>query len=175
MEIIEGSALAELLLEKYARNPKGWSFLAAPSRASGFFDAIVSNETQAWQIKMDSVFKPAPLMLGAQTEVDHVKIGSLSPMNFGYRELNPGLLLRALKNSHDHGRDESAGRTFGLDIASILKSEPIVPRLGGSYAQGPFVFSHENVVKLSGGAESVDERLSSEMLQLFRRRYPSYR
>lgn len=174
MEILEGQVLADLLLKRYSRNPKGWSFLVAPSKADGFFDAIVSNRTQAWQLKMDTLFKPTPLMLGALTEADHEKIGSLSPVTYGYRELDPGLVLQALRNSYESPRSETMNAGLGLDLSSILRSEPIVPKPGRSYAQGPFVLAHENIVKLSGGQESVDERLSSELLQLFRKRYPNY-
>jgi len=175
MEILEGEALAELLLEKYSRSPRGWSFVVAPSKSSGFFDAMVSSGKQSWQLKLDSIFKPNPLVLGAQTDLDQDRLGSMSPLTFGYRELDPGAVLRALRRSYTSGEEQHPDLSLGLDLSPILRSEPTVPKPGRTYAQGPFVFSHENVVKLTGGAETVDERLSSEMLRLFRKRYSGYR
>lgn len=174
MEILEGEALAELLLEKYTKNPRGWSFIVAPSRNHGFFDAIVSNKAQAWEFKMDSLFKPTPLILGAQTEVRQDKLDSLSPVAYGFRELDPGLMLRALRKSYQSSEYESFQSILESALRPVLRTEPIVPRLGRSYAQGPFVLARENIVKLCEGQESVDDRLSSELLRLFRSRYPSY-
>jgi hypothetical protein len=173
MEILEGRVLADLLLEKYSKSPRGWSFVVAPSRTHGFFDAFVSNPEQSWQIKMDSIFKPIPLVLGTQTEAEQRRISSLSPVTFGFRKFDPKLALRLLGGSPEEDEPSSDGLSF--DLSSILNSDPVVPREGGSYAQGPFVMAHQNLIKFSDAEKATDERLASELHKLFTRRYPNYR
>jgi hypothetical protein len=113
-------------------------------------------------------------VVGAQTEADHEKIGSLSPVTFGYRELDPAFVLRVLGSSYASAEGDSMDGDVESGLSSVLRSEPVVPRAGGSYAQGPFVFANQNIIKFSEGQEATDERLASELLNLFRRRYPSY-
>jgi hypothetical protein len=173
MEILEGRVLADLLLGKYSKSPKGWSFVVAPARTHSFVDAFVSNPEQSWQIKMDSIFKPTPLVLGAQTEADQRRIGSLSPLAFGFRKFDPQLALRLLRGSPED--DEPPGNGISLDMSSILNSDPVVPREGGSYTQGPFVLAHQNLIKLTETEKVADEKLASELQKLFSRRYPNYR
>ena len=175
MEILEGRALTSFLLEKYSGDPRGWSFVVGPSKKYGFYDAIVSNRSQAWQLKMDSLFKPNPLVIGAPTEASHEKIGLLTPVNFGYRELDPGLVLRALKASYESEESGPTDEEVGLNLSAVLRSEPVVPRVGGSYAHGPYVVANQGIVRFVEGRDEIDDRLSSELLGLFRRRYPSYR
>jgi hypothetical protein len=173
LEVLEGQALANVLLRRYSRSPRGWSFLVAPAKSHGFYDAIVSNQSQAWQLKMDSIFKPVPLIVGSRTDVDHARIGSLSPLAFGYRELDPTTVMRILQASYESGGGEGP-ETNALDLTSILGSEPVVPRFGRNYAQGPFVFTKESLVGPSDRQEAVDQQLTSDLLRLFRRRYPGY-
>ena len=69
MELLQGDALRRRILESYSRNPKGWSFIISPSR-SGFFDAVASGPDGAWMLKIDSIFKPLPMVVGSQAESD---------------------------------------------------------------------------------------------------------
>jgi hypothetical protein len=174
MEILEGQTLADVLLRRYSKDPRGWSFIVAPARAHGFYDAIVASPDQSWHLKMDSVFKPAPLIVGARTEVDHGRVDSLSPTSFGFRELDPSMIVKFLSSSYgsEGGRPEPDG--LGPKLESLLGLEPVVPRPGRSYAQGPFVLSPQKIVGSSERETSVDDRLTSDLLRLFRIRYPAY-
>ncbi len=73
VEILDGATLRRLLLERYSKNPKNWNFTISPARSDGFFDALVSSPGEAYQLKIDSIFKPTPLMLGTSVDVDHSK------------------------------------------------------------------------------------------------------
>jgi len=59
-------------------------------------------------------------------------------------------------------------------LLSVLGSEPVVPEKGGSYAEGPLVFTGPGSVSLSDKQREVDARLASEMRRLLRLRYPAY-
>jgi hypothetical protein len=167
MEVLEGGELKRRMLESYARNPKGWSFTISPSPGLGFFDATVAGPDGAWMLKIDSLFKPSPIVIGSQAEALRRRPGG--PFPFGYRDLPPELALR-LMGENSEGPTGAARRS----LLSVLKSEPVVPVRGGSYAEGPLVFTGPGSVSLSDKQRQVDAMLSSEMRRLLRLRYPAY-
>jgi len=168
MKLLEGESLKRHLLESYSKDPKGWSFVISPSRKYGFYDAIVSGPAETWMLKIDSVFKPVPIVLGSPTE-NGPKLRPAGPFPYGYRNLPPGLILQMLGGEGYPPRDKAAA-----DFLSLLKSETVVPEEGRSYAEGPFVFASKGNVVLSERQRDVDMKLASEMQRLLRIRYPAY-
>lgn len=166
MELLEGEVLRRRILESYSKRPKGWSFVVSPSR-SGFFDAMVSGPEVSWMLKIDSIFKPFPALLGSQTEADSGR--PERPFSYGYRELSSEAILHLLKGE---GPAQGSGELHGL--LSVLKSEPVVPEAGASYAEGPFVLTGRLRSDLSEGQRRLDDRLTLEMRRLLRTRYPAY-
>ncbi|HUH82597.1 MAG TPA: hypothetical protein VLX33_01810 [Nitrososphaerales archaeon] len=167
MEILEGAELKRRMLESYARNPRGWSFTVSPSLSSGFFDATVAGPDGAWMLKLDSLFKPSPIVIGSQAEALRRRRGG--PFPYGYRDLPPELALRLMG-----GGEEVPIGPVRRRLLSVLESDPIVPQRGGSYAEGPLVFTGPGSVSLSDKQKEVDARLASEMRRLLRLRYPAY-
>jgi len=165
MEILEGRELKRLMLESYASNPRGWSFTVSPSPGSGFFDATVNGPDGAWMLKIDTLFKPSPIVIGSRAEAAARK--PLGPFPYGYRELPPQLALKIVG-------EEDMGPAMRRRLLSVLGSEPVVPERGGSYAEGPLVFAGPGSVSLSDKQKEVDARLASEMRRLLRLRYPAY-
>jgi hypothetical protein len=166
MEILEGRELKRRMLESYARDPKGWSFTISPSLSSGFFDATVAGPDDSWILKIDSVFKPSPIVIGSQADALRRPGG---PFPYGYRDLPRELALRLM------GEDiEGQSGPVRRSLLSVLRSEPVVPEKGGSYAEGPLVFTGPGSVSLSDKQREVDARLASEMRRLLRLRYPAY-
>jgi hypothetical protein len=166
MEILRGQALSKYLLEKYAKNPKGWDFTIAPAAKDNFFDALVSWPEENWQLKIESIFKPTPTILGAQVEAsEKSKIRGRIP-SYGYRKIEPEVLLKLLAE-HEESEDDS----FSKLISSL---EPTSPEPGASYAQGPFVFTNKKIIGVSDNQKKLDEKLSSELRNLMREKYLSY-
>jgi hypothetical protein len=203
VEIVEGFALRKLLLERYAKNPKNWSFTISPARKDNFFDALVTGPEEAWKIKVDSIFRPMPLMLGSKVELDSQSAPSLSPVSYGYRKLDAGIIMKLLRIAAEaegaetqRGSEKTAGASSSspigvprgsirrrgrnrqlLDLSQILEGmEPVVPDIGASYAEGPFVFTTNQspVNGLSGAQRDLDDKLSMELRRLLRNRYSGY-
>ena len=171
MEFLEGKALSRHLLERYVRDPRGWSFAITPARTHGFFDGLFSSPDEAWRIKLDTIFKPNPLTLGVRTESSpgNSRIPESTP--FGYRKLDPRLAMEMLKMM-ETGEGMASG---DVNLGDLLRSiEPTVPLPGESYAEGPFVYTNRRVVNFTDQEKSVDDRLATELLRLLRNRYPSY-
>ena len=166
MEILQGDALYKMLLQRYSRNPNGWSFTISKSRSNGFFDAFVGAPGDSWQLKLDTIFKPSPFVLGAKVEMNESKLRSLSPLSFGFRKV-PGDASALLDDSPD-----------GMNklLAFLSSVRPVVPSSVGNYIQGPFVFANQGATgaAMTGDQEKVDQKLSQELLKLVRERYPSY-
>jgi hypothetical protein len=166
MELLEGKILAKILLERYAKNPRGWNFIVAPSAKEEFFDALVSSPEEAWRLKIDSIFKPSPMVLGAKVDSDSSRANA-SPVSYGYRKLTPELLLKLLTSSEESDEPKDLGSIIG-------NLDPVVPSQSGAYAQGPFTFTKNKIAAVSESQKQLDDKLSSEMRKLLRNKYASY-
>jgi hypothetical protein len=168
MKLLEGESLKRHLLESYSKNPKGWNFVISPSVKHGFYDAVVSGPHEAWMLKIDSIFKPTPIVLGSPTEeIPNLELADT--FRYGYRSLTPELILQMLR-----GEEYPPKNNAVANFLSILKSETVVPEEGKSYAEGPFVFTSKGKVDSSERQRDLDSKLASEMQRLLRTRYPAY-
>jgi len=118
-------------------------------------------------LKIDSLFKPTPTVIGSPAE--SLGSGPEGPIPYGYRGLPPELALQLMG-----GGSEAPSDTIRRRLLSVLKSEPVVPERGGSYAEGPLILTGPRSVSLSDKQREVDAKLSSEMRRLLRLRYPAY-
>ncbi|MGP8124506.1 MAG: hypothetical protein ACLQEQ_01360 [Nitrososphaerales archaeon] len=168
MKLLEGESLRRRLLEGYSKNPRGWSFVMSPSGRHGFCDAFVSGPDGTWMLKIDSIFKPTPIVLGSPTE-DSPGLKPAGPFPYGFRNLHRDLILQMLRGGGYPPRDKATA-----NFLPMLKSETVVPEEGRSYAEGPFIFTSERKVDLSERQRDVDIKLASEMQRLLRTRYPAY-
>ncbi|MGA2199297.1 MAG: hypothetical protein ABSG45_05105 [Nitrososphaerales archaeon] len=164
MEILDGPVISEMIFRRYARNPHGWSYTVSPSSSHGFYDAVIASPEESWHLKLDTIFKPSPLVIGSRSAVDLQHYAVSTPLSFGYREMNPAM-VRGLG-------DEGEGAP---GLAELLASlAPVVPESGRAYAHGPFVLTRRTLPIHDQAQAQVDERLTSDMLTLVRNRYPSY-
>ncbi len=141
--------------------------MVSPSPKSGFFDALVSGPDGAWMLKVDSLFKPYPMVIGTAVEALPRRVEG--PFPYGYRALPPDLALRMLGGEGTGPREKTLA-----GLLSVLRSEPVVPEEGRSYAEGPLVLTGPGGISLSDSQKEVDSRLASEMRRLLRLRYPAY-
>jgi hypothetical protein len=169
MELMRGNALFRHLLDQYSKKPTGWNFTIGPSPKDNFFDGLVSGPEESWQLKLDSIFKPAPIVLGAKVDSGI----SLQPGNFpsyGYRKLQPEIMLKLFKEIYE---EPNPAAQSSLD--HILGSlSPVAPVQGESYAEGPVVFTNKKILGVSKNQKELDDKLSSEIRKLLRESYPSY-
>jgi hypothetical protein len=165
MEVLEGDELYRMLLQRYSRNPRGWSFTISPSPSNGFFDARVGGPDESWQLKLDTIYKPSPFVLGAKTDQGLSKSSNSFP--FGFRRVDPQQAPALLDDSQ-----EGMNRL----LAFLSTVNPVAPTGQGSYIQGPYLFTNRGraASSMSREQQSVDSRLSDEMRKLVRARYPSY-
>ena len=167
MDLLEGKDLKRRMMESYTRNPKGWSFVLSPSPRFGFFDATVSGPDMAFMLKLDTLFKPSPIVIGS--EVDAFPRRPRGPFTYGYRALPSEFALQIMGGGGAGPREKTLA-----ELLSVMRSEPVVPETGGTYAEGPLMLTGPGQVRLSKSQKEMDDRLASEMRRLLRLRYPSY-
>ena len=106
--------------------------------------------------------------LGSQAEAD-ARLEPGNPFPYCYRRLPPEVVLQLLGGDRPTPKKETLA-----NIASVLRSEPIVPEAGRSYAEGPFFLTSPGKVSLSESQKQIDARLVSEMHRVLKMRYPAY-
>ena len=181
MEILEDSTLARYLFERYSSNPKNWNFIISTnSHRDGFFDATVSSTDEVWQLKIDSIYKPLPMVLGTKVDIDSTKIErrlSRGVTPFGYRKLDPSVMVNLLKELADEQHTNAITKEAHINTRfnSVFGSlETVKPLAGKSYAYGPFVYTEQNLAGPDEGQKKVAERLASKLRDDLRKRYSSY-
>lgn len=179
MEVLKDNVLAKYLFDRYAANPKGWKFIISKSPFDdGFFDATLSNRDEVWQLKIDSIYKPIPSVLGTRVDVDSVKFDKrlgYSTVPFGYRVFDPPVIINLLdKLSRDH---HTVGDTItnGTAVNSILGSlETVKPVSGKNYVYGPLVYTESNPVGTDAAQRQISKKLGLQLRDNIRIRYSGY-
>jgi hypothetical protein len=172
LDILEGNNLATNLFERYSANSRNWKFVVSVSQQNGnFYDAIVSNPNEVWQLKIDSIYKPNPLIIGTKVDVDPLRFNDNTHMPFGYRKLDPKKIGKILSNISE-SEDTSALSTY---IASLISStKPEVPSPNNSYAYGPFLFTQKNPIKVDDYQRKISDKLANRLNDKLRMLYSSY-
>lgn len=172
MDILEGNNLATNLFERYSANSRNWKFVVSVSQQNGnFYDAIVSNPNEVWQLKIDSIYKPNPLIIGTKVDVDPLKFNDNTHMPFGYRKLDPKKIGKILSNISEN-EDTSALSSY---IGSLISStKPEVPSPNNSYAYGPFLFTQKNPIKVDEYQRKISDKLANRLNEKLRLLYSSY-
>ena len=167
MELMRGSALFRHLLDQYSKKPTGWNFIIGPSPRDNFFDGIVSGPEESWQLKLDSIFKPAPIVLGAKMDSAIVNpLQSSGVPSYGYRKLQPEIMLKLFREISEESNTSNS-------LEQILGSlSPVAPKQGESYAEGPVVFTNKKI--LGASQNQLDDKMTSEIRKLLRESYPGY-
>jgi hypothetical protein len=172
LDILEGNNLATNLFERYSANSRNWKFVVSVSQQNrNFYDAIVSNPNEVWQLKIDSIYKPNPLIIGTKVDVDPLRFNDNTHMPFGYRKLDPRKIGKILSNISEN-EDTSALSSY---IGSLISStKPEVPSPNNSYAYGPFLFTQKNPIKVDEYQRKISDKLANRLNEKLRLLYSSY-
>jgi hypothetical protein len=183
MEILEDKVIARHLFEKYCSNPRNWNFvISISSLRDGFFDATVSNTDEVWQLKLDSIYKPMPLVVGTKVDIDSTMIErgiNTNGVPFGFRKLDTPVIMDILKKVTDEQEERmnmhNAGSEFDDQFYSILRSiKTVRPTSGNNYAYGPFVFTNSSPLSPNDYQKHVSEKLAIKLRDNLRNKYSSY-
>jgi hypothetical protein len=181
MEILDDKILAKNIFQKYTVNPKNWNFIiSTTSIHDGFFDATVTNPDEAWQLKIDSLFKPIPMITGTKLDIEPSKLKKMTNEGmppFGYRKIDPPMIMNLFKKISQE--QETIARKdidyVNNELNSFLGSlEPTIPEKGIDYLYGPFLFTNKNIIDNNPYHKNISEKLSTNLKKKIKERYPSY-
>jgi hypothetical protein len=183
MEILEDKVIAKHLFERYCSNPRNWNFVISVSSLNNqFFDATVTNTDEVWQLKLDSIYKPLPLVVGTKIDVDSTTIErriNANAVPFGFRKLEPLVIMDVLKKVTEEQEERTNMQNTDVDFDdhfySILRSlNPVRPTSGNNYAYGPFVFTNTTPLLRNDYQKLISERLATKLRDNLRNKYSSY-
>jgi hypothetical protein len=181
MEILEEKILAKQIFKKYSINPKNWNFIISTnSIRDGFFDATVTNSDESWQLKIDSIYKPSPIITGTKLDIDPVRVKKTIDEDiipFGYRKIDPPVFMNMFRKISEEHENLSKKNTdhINMELNLMLNSmEPTVPTKGIDYLYGPFLYTSKNLIEKSSYHDIVSEKLSLNIKKKMKERYPGY-
>ena len=181
MEILDEKILAKQIFKKYSVNPRNWNFvISTNSIRDGFFDATVTNSDESWQLKIDSIYKPSPIITGTKLDIDPIRMKKTfddDVIPFGYRKIDAPVFMNMFRKiSEEHEvlskkNTDHINRELNLMLNSV---EPTVPKKGTDYLYGPFLYTSKNLIGKSSYQDIVSEKLSSNIKKKIKERYPGY-
>jgi len=181
MEILDEKILAKQIFKKYSVNPRNWNFIISTnSIRDGFFDATVTNSDESWQLKIDSIYKPYPIITGTKLDIDPSRIKKTfdeDVIPFGYRKIDPPVVTNMFRKIFEEQEVLSKKNTdyINRELNLMLNSmEPTVPKKGTDYLYGPFLYTSKNLTGKSSYQDIVSEKLSTNIKQKMKERYPGY-
>jgi len=146
----------------------------------GFFDATITNPDEVWQLKIDSLYKPMPIITGTKIDIESNKLKKIIEKNaipFGYRKIDPPMIMNLFKKISEE-QENIAKRNINQinkEITSYFGTlDPTVPIKGKDYLCGPFLFTENNIIEKNSHHKNVSEKLSQDMKKKIKERYPSY-
>ncbi|MDP8906387.1 MAG: hypothetical protein M3M88_02570 [Thermoproteota archaeon] len=181
MEILDDKILAKNIFQKYTVNPKNWNFIiSTTSIQDGFFDATITSPDEAWQLKIDSLYKPLPIITGTKLDIESSKMKKMFNKDmapFGYRKIDPPMIINLFKKISQE--QETIARKdmdyVNNELNSFLGSlEPTVPEKGIDYLYGPFLFTNKNIIENNPYHKNISEKLATNLKKKIKDRYPSY-
>jgi hypothetical protein len=181
MEILDDKILAKNIFQKYTTNPKNWNFIiSTTSIHDGFFDATITSPDESWQLKIDSLYKPLPIITGTKLDIESSRMKKMFGKDmapFGYRKIDPPMIMNLFKKISQE--QEMIARKdmdyVNNELNSFLGSlEPTVPEKGIDYIYGPFLFTNKNIIENNPYHKSISEKLAINLKKKIKDRYPSY-
>ena len=179
VELLEGMALRRYLLEKYAKEPTGWSFSVFPSKKSTVGPgALIGSKDEVWRVQLDSAYSGNPLTLGARTDLDVDKLPRSSQVSYGYRKINDEIIRsifqigESSESVQKFPPESRPVRTLDDVLSSIA---PVYPKASDAYAQGPIIMrSRSDLEPLLDRQKDLEDKLALEMNRLMKKRYLAY-
>ena len=183
MEILEEKSLANQLFKQYSTNPKNWNFIISTNPIKdGFYDANISSPQELWRLKIDSIYKPSPIVSGTRLDIDLDRRIIEREINetvipFGYRKIDPPVFVNIFKRLFEEQNSIARKNKDNLnqELSSLLNAmEPTVPTTSADYLYGPFLYTNRNLNGKSKYDDLVSEKLSQSIKKKIKERYPSY-
>ena len=150
----------------YDRNPEGWRVLVGKDH-SGFYDALISRGTDAWQVKEYQVNPYKFVGLGSR--LPQITNSPLVPQEHPF-----GLRPIAVEQMKEFASIVDDPKTMNEIAARMLSTKPVSASEAlesPAILQGPILQSARPLDSLSSAHTKLDEKLRKELRQLVNREF----
>lgn len=153
--------LMKEIWKKYNEDPTGWHVLVGRT-SKIYYDIFVTNPNELWQIKLETIYRPNPIGLGAKIEkVERDEKTLRGIPTYGLRPLSKKTVARMMSAVE---RGVPPGKVF----KEVMNVEP---KSHGEIAtpwvlQGPVVYSAKPLELISDKQRELDAKLSMELESL---------
>jgi hypothetical protein len=164
--MLDSTKIRHEIARLYDKNPEGWRVLVGRDR-SGFYDALISHGTEAWQLKEYQVNPYKFVGLGSR--LPNLTVAPLSPREepFGLRAIGLDQMKEIAAMIDDpSSMSELAAKLLSRKPVSASKAieSPAV-------LQGPILQSQRPLEALSSAHTQLDARLRKELQNLVNREF----
>jgi len=163
--LLDSNRIRAEIARLYDRDPQGWRVLVGKDKF-GFHDAIISHESEAWQVKEYQVNPYKYVGLGA-------RLPSL-PQPVAFKEYSFGLRpidltqMKALAGAVDDPNSMADLATHLLSRRPVASAEAMG---GPAVLHGPILQSGRPIDALSSAHTELDEKLRKELQHLVNRNF----
>jgi hypothetical protein len=162
--VLDSTKIRREIARLYEKDPEDWRVLVGRDHA-GFYDALISHRTEAWQVKEYQVNPYKFVGLGSR--LPNLTSGPLIPQEhpFGLRAIG----LDQIKEIASVIDDPSSMSQLAAELLSrkpVSASEAVE---SPAVLQGPILRSPTPLEALSSAHTRLDEKLRKELQQIVRR------
>ena len=150
----------------YDRNPEGWRVLVGKDR-SGFYDALISQGTEAWQVKEYQVNPYKYVGLGSR--LPRLTSSPLVPQDYPF-----GLRPIGVEQMTEIASVVVDPKTMSELAAKVLSCKPVSANEAlesPAILQGPILQSTRPLDSLSSAHTKLDEKLRRELQHIVNREF----
>ena len=164
--MLDSTKIRREIARLYDKNPEGWRVLVGRDK-SGFYDALISHGTEAWQLKEYQVNPYKFVGLGSR--LPNLPVGPLVPQEepFGLRAIG----LDQMKEIATMIDDPSAMSELAAKLLSRKPVSAIEAVESPAVLQGPILQSPRPLETLSSAHTKLDMRLRKELRNLVNREF----
>ena len=163
--MLDSNRIRAEIARLYDRDPQGWRVLVGKDRF-GFSDAIISHESEAWQVKEYQVNPYKYVGLGTRLPSLPQAV-PLKEYSFGLRPIDLSQ-MKALASAVDDPNSMADLATHLLSKRPVASTEAMG---GPAVLHGPILQSGRPIDALSSAHTELDEKLRKELQHLVNRNF----
>lgn len=165
LALLDSNRIRAEIARLYDRDPQGWRVLVGKDKF-GFYDAIISHESEAWQVKEYQVNPYKYVGLGTRLPNLPQPV-ALKEHSFGLRPIDL-TQMKALAGAVDDPNSMSDLATRLLSRRPVASAEAME---GPAVLHGPILQSGRPIDSLSSAHTELDEKLRRELQHLVNRNF----
>lgn len=172
--------IMEEFFKDYQEDPEGWGFWI--SESGNYFNVYLTQGNKAYFLKLDSIFTPKPVGIGAEIELEEDQLSENNLPSFGFRKFTSEEVKNFLRSLPSPPKSK---KEFGETVKEIDKKvkKTLMEKSTGPFGPlkepgemallGPYIRKNP-LSYVSKKQEELDKKLDRELKEISQREYPSY-